>query len=110
TLDYMAPEQLMGAEVTGAADVYALGCLLHFLLTGRAPFAGTDAMVMLGHLNQPAPALEAEAARLQPVLDRALAKQPTNRPARAGELAAAATSALAEPAEPRAPARAAAHE
>jgi serine/threonine-protein kinase len=47
TPQYMAPEQARGLEVTPAADVYAMGCLLYELATGAAPFNARSAMDIL---------------------------------------------------------------
>jgi tetratricopeptide (TPR) repeat protein len=57
---YMAPEQVLGREVTPAADVYALGVVLFEMLTGRLPFEADTAIgTALKRLHQPPPALSA---------------------------------------------------
>jgi Protein kinase domain len=104
TLDYMAPEQLVGDPYDHRADVYALGAVLFQALTGRVPFPReTDAARIYAHLNAEVPDLattlspavpSATAAALSSVVRRALAKQPTARFASAGELADAARAAL----------------
>ncbi|HVE54788.1 MAG TPA: protein kinase, partial [Ramlibacter sp.] len=73
---YVAPEQLQGAPASPAADVYALGVLLHEMLSGRPPFAGETLMEILSqHLVATPPRLPAASARLQPLVDRMLAKE-----------------------------------
>src|SRR5262245_27190762 len=47
TLDYLSPEQARGGEVDGRADLYALGILLHEMLTGELPFSGGSAAEVL---------------------------------------------------------------
>src|SRR5436190_879836 len=94
TADYAAPEQIEGAEVGPAADVYALGCVLFAALTGRPPFERSSAVaVAYAQVHDPAPAAGVSSA-LDAVLARALAKRPSDRFASAGELAAAAQAAL----------------
>jgi protein kinase-like protein len=98
TLDYAAPEQIRGERVDARADVYSLGCVLFFTLTGRVPFErDTDEARMWAHLTL-APPLLAELAPKVPrafdhVIERALAKRPANRYPSAGDLGRAAEAA-----------------
>jgi eukaryotic-like serine/threonine-protein kinase len=57
TLDYIAPEQIQGAEtVTAQADVYSLGVMAFQMLTGKLPFEHTNpGALVMAHLMQPAP-------------------------------------------------------
>ncbi|MER5552887.1 protein kinase [Streptomyces sp. NPDC002793] len=91
---YMAPERWnSGAPVDGRADLYALGCVLTELLTGRLPFTGSEVHELLaqhiaGTPPRPSslrPGLPEAADRL--VLDL-LAKEPAHRPAHARQVAA----------------------
>jgi serine/threonine-protein kinase len=99
TPTYMAPEQWRSDPVDGRADIYALGILIYQMLLGRAPFvAETPHGLMYQHLD-----LEPPSPRdlrpdlpyaLEPVLRQALAKNPDQRQASAGALAADLTQAL----------------
>ncbi|CAG7572113.1 serine/threonine protein kinase [Barrientosiimonas humi] len=105
TLDYMAPELLVGDPYDGRADLYALGAVLFQALTGRVPFPrGTDAARMYAHLHDPVPEDERVPPALMSVVRRAMAKQPAERYGTARELAAAARAALGGRPETGAPA------
>jgi serine/threonine protein kinase len=76
---FLSPERCRGEEFDERTDIYSLGALLFYLLAGVAPFEGADEMqVMLDHVSGSPPRLRevgAEAsARVQQVIDRALAK------------------------------------
>jgi serine/threonine-protein kinase len=81
---FMSPEQLRGAAVDGRADLFALGVILYELLTGRAPFDGENVSEVLYRItSQPAePPSEVcpdVSADFDPILERALAKDPAAR-------------------------------
>jgi ABC-type branched-subunit amino acid transport system substrate-binding protein len=94
TLDYVAPEQIRGDPVDGRTDVYALGCLLYECLAGTPPFRRqTEAETLWAHMQDEPPPLRGHAA-LDPVLGKALAKDPEDRYRSCGELMEAAAAAL----------------
>jgi eukaryotic-like serine/threonine-protein kinase len=108
TLDYIAPEQARNAHLADTrADLYSLGCTLHFLLTGQPPFAGgTPTEKLLKHQFQPPPSIQKlrpeVPASLAEVLTRLLAKQPEQRYQTPAETAAALASLLSKAAVPAA--------
>jgi serine/threonine-protein kinase len=91
---YLAPELAMGStDLDGRTDLYALGCVAYWLLTGSLVFEekGSAAM-MLAHLQKaPVPPSQRSELAVPASLDQAvmmcLAKEPAGRPARAEELA-----------------------
>ncbi|MFD4508755.1 MULTISPECIES: serine/threonine-protein kinase [Streptomyces] len=88
---YMAPEQAMGGAVGPYTDLYALGVLLHELLSGEVPFAGSTALGVL-HRHLYEPPLPVRRIRpevpepLESLVLRLLAKDPQHRPASAQEV------------------------
>ena len=81
TFQYMAPEQLEGAEADTRADVWALGCVLYEMATGRRAFDGKSQASLIGSVMNAAPRSMAELAPMTPpALERAvqqcLAKDP----------------------------------
>ena len=86
TYAYMAPEQIDGKHsITGKTDLYALGCVLFEMLTGKTPFEGNSAGdLMVKHLQEEPPAVRHLAMEcpiwLEKVVAQLLAKQPADRP------------------------------
>jgi CHASE2 domain-containing sensor protein len=100
TLDYLAPEQLLGEAAGASADIYALAGVLHHCLTGQVPFPReNEAAKLWAHINAPPPAPSALAPKLPPAIDavvaRGLAKDARERFQTAAELAEACAHALA---------------
>jgi eukaryotic-like serine/threonine-protein kinase len=86
TYAYMAPEQIDGKHsITGKTDLYALGCVLFEMLTGKTPFEGNSAgELMVKHLQEEPSAVRHLAMEcpiwLEKVIAQLLAKQPADRP------------------------------
>ncbi|GAM49531.1 hypothetical protein NSK11_contig00117-0008 [Nocardia seriolae] len=113
---YMAPERFDAGPVSGRADIYSLGCVLHECLTGEKPFPAHNMSVLVrAHLSEPPPLTSMLRHGIPPQLDavvaKALAKDPNDRFFTAGEFARAARTALAggqavrPPGEPPRPGR-----
>ncbi|GGT22756.1 protein kinase [Streptomyces kurssanovii] len=105
---YMAPEQAMGGAVGPYTDLYALGVLLHELLSGNVPFAGSTALgVLHRHLHEPplpVRQLRPEVPEpLEALVLRLLAKDPQHRPSGAQEVYEALVPLLPQRGEPRGP-------
>ena len=78
--DYLSPEMINGQPADMRSDVYALGLLLHEMLTGKRAYASPDlSRVMMDQLNAPVPALPGQHARFQPLLNKLMAKSPEQR-------------------------------
>lgn len=83
---YMAPEQILGKGVTGAADVFSLGAVLAFAATGTPPFPGDSSAALLYKVVHEEPRLDALDGELRGLVAACLAKDPAARPA-PGEVA-----------------------
>ncbi len=98
---YAAPEQFQGERASAATDVWAIGVVLHEMLTGRAPVLGSAREVMEAVLRRDAPTLEAERPDVPPalaaVVRRCLTREPGERYPSAQELAAALHEAVPDP-------------
>jgi serine/threonine protein kinase len=92
---YMSPETVLGETVDGRADIYSLGCVAYFLLTGELVFGGEKTVNMIAnHLQSaPVPPSQRTTQSIPPALERlimkCLAKDPSNRPQSASELSEA---------------------
>jgi eukaryotic-like serine/threonine-protein kinase len=92
TPEFMSPEQALGGDVDTRSDLYALGATAYYAFSGRVPFEGatatevlarhaTESPASLGSLGVPVP------RRVASLVDRCLAKDPSQRPASADLLA-----------------------
>ena len=86
TIDYVAPEQVQGAEIDGRADQYALASVLYEALTGRVPYSSKSASklaVLFSHMKDPPPRLSDARPELPAAADatlaQAMAKDPGDR-------------------------------
>jgi serine/threonine-protein kinase len=111
---YMAAERFSGGPIGPSSDIYSLTCLLYECLTGRPPFEEGDLrQLMTAHMFSPPPRPSIMARGINRAFDdvvaRGMAKRPAERFSSAGELAKAATGALAavvaSPVGPDAPPR-----
>jgi YVTN family beta-propeller protein len=115
SVDYVAPEQIRGEKVDARSDIYSLACLLYECLTAERPYPReAEVAVMWAHVQEDAPTVRDKRSDLPPTVDhvlaRAMAKDPSERFASAGELARVFRDALegrpvppppgAEPIEP----------
>ena len=108
---YMSPEQCRGlAELDHRSDIYALGCVLFHLMTGRPPFEGEGmGDIIAAHIREPAPVPSARAPEIPPSVDalvlRCLAKAPADRYQTMIELATAIGQILPYLTSPEMPTR-----
>ncbi len=99
TPQYASPEQLEERPLDARSDIYSLGVTAWFLLTGRAPFAGSLATVCQRQLTQPPPWEQLPPglpAGVRGLLAHLLEKDATRRPQNAGELRAEIEACLEE--------------
>jgi CHASE2 domain-containing sensor protein/predicted Ser/Thr protein kinase len=102
TLDYLAPEQIRGDPLDGAADIYALTALLYQCLAGEIPFPrGSDVAKLWAHINADPPSPSRVQPTLPPGVDmviaRGMAKDPSVRYRSGAELVRACALALGIP-------------
>ncbi|MGO9751051.1 MAG: serine/threonine-protein kinase [Solirubrobacteraceae bacterium] len=102
SMAYMSPEQIRGEPVTGAADIYSLGCVVFECVYGRPPFADRPGLgVLWAHLQEEPPDLSAQRAGISPeftrALNAALRKAPAERPRSSIEYARSLADAAGVP-------------
>jgi serine/threonine-protein kinase len=99
TVEYIAPELILGEPATASSDVYAFGCTVFEAVTGGTPFGGYGAMrIGFAHMDEAPPDPAGLRADCGPTLARAvllaLAKEPKVRPLPASAYARALRAAV----------------
>ncbi|MFK7984638.1 MAG: serine/threonine-protein kinase [Sandaracinaceae bacterium] len=105
TPEYLSPEQARGGEVGPATDIYALGCVLHELIAGQAPFVGADIDVLTKQMYAPPPEWRSRAGAVPAALDelrRAMLDKSAARRPEAGEVRSRLSGMDADPMRSRA--------
>jgi serine/threonine-protein kinase len=90
---YMAPEQILGGEISARTDLYAIGVMLYEMLCGKVPFdRGANMATLMAHVNDPLPPMAAQlpglalSPAMEAIVERCLAKDPVARYASTDEL------------------------
>ncbi len=101
TSHYIAPEQARGERVDALTDVYSFGAVLYELLAGDVPFPGDSFLtVAMKHVNEPVPNVLDRRPdvplRLASLVERCLAKEPSDRPASMDEVVGELQACLAD--------------
>jgi serine/threonine-protein kinase len=79
TLQYISPEQLQGKDADARSDLFGFGCVLYEMLTGKRAFEGQNSASVIAAILEREPAPLLEAAPLERVVSRSLAKDPDQR-------------------------------
>ncbi len=92
TLPYMSPEQVRGLQADSRSDIFAFGCMLYEMITGKRPFSGKNqAELSAAILKDPHPEIAASGKQapndLERLINRCLEKNPVQRFQSAGDLA-----------------------
>lgn len=101
TLPYMAPEQLLGGRVDARTDIWATGCVLYEMATGRRPFAGSGVTLTDAILHRLPPPISklnpAVSAALSALIQKCLDKEPDKRYQSVDEIAVDLQRAVSAP-------------
>jgi len=105
TIDYTAPELVLGKPFDSRLDIYSLGCVMYEALTGQFPFPKErDVEVLYAHIQDPAPSASAVRPdlpqELDAVIQRAMAKDPDDRYPTASAFTEAARAVVGDPQRP----------
>ena len=100
---FMSPEQIIGRQITPAADIFSFGSVLYYMLTCKLPFNGTELIEVASSILTQTPVLPSQARfdayidpRLESICMKCLEKEVANRFRTADELVTALEAAIAE--------------